>query len=466
MTVSPSGKNTYTAVLIVTVSIFFFWGFAASGNALLIPVLKKQFFLSQFQSQMVELSFYLAYFTGSLIYFLILLMKPAFIYRYPPQKIMIAGLLISCAGTILIALFAGSGFGMVLVSLFIIALGFSLQQIIANPLLVQLGGELFGAHRLILAGAVNSFGNTLAPLVMSYFLFGDVPAQEALSLSAIRPLFLAIAALYLLFAIFYRQVNLPAFTGSDQVGGGGFHLLHHRPLLKGMAAIFAYVGCEVTLQSNLPALVASHDFLNLQTRDAIHYFSLFGGSLMIGRWGGAVYNFKCSKVLTQFLTFIVPFAAFAIVLLANWLKGTHLPDILDYAPYLFFLVAILLLSGTSPQRLLLLSTITSILLILASFIFTGKTSLYLIIAIANFTALMWPCIFMISIKGLGNDTSKGSVLLIMMIAGGAIIPPMQGLLADQPGIGIHYSFLLPVMCLLYITWFAVTSGKVDSSPAK
>src|SRR5213592_2334240 len=156
-----SQNNFYISTLIATICVFFFWGFAAAGNALLIPALKETFHLSQVQAQLVEFSFYLAYFAGSFSYFIISFKKPGWLLKFGFKNIMILGLLVSAVGTVLLMISAGmDSYLFLLGSLFVIAFGFSFQQIVANPLLVALGGEKMGAHRLILAGAVNSFGNT------------------------------------------------------------------------------------------------------------------------------------------------------------------------------------------------------------------------------------------------------------------------------------------------------------------
>ena len=448
--------NPYFPAFVVTVCIFFFWGFAASGNALLIPVLKAKFALSQFQSQLVELSFYLAYFIGSLSYFFVSMKKPDWLEKFSSKKVMVSGLVISAIGTVCLVLAAESEYYIfLLLSLFIIAFGFALQQIIANPLLIKLGGEHYGAHRLILAGAINSFGNTIAPLVLSFFIFGAVSSVNSqLSLVAVQPLFICIAALYLILAFCFYRLKLPETIAVERGKINGIGALKYPQLVLGMVAIFCYVGSEVALQSNLPALVASKQVMNLPAKDAIHYFSLFGGSLMVGRWTGAIFNFKLSRQKTTILMFLVPLLAFSVVLFANWIKGSNLFELIDYAPFLLVLMLALLISGNKPQKMLLFSAGTSIVLIFASFLFPGKPAMYCIIAVANFSSLMWSCIFMLSIKGLGNYTQQGASLLVMMILGGAIIPPLQGLLSDQAVIGIHASFLLPVFCLSYIFWFA------------
>lgn len=454
-------KDNYKSALIVTICIFFFWGFAASGNALLIPVLKEKFSLSQFESQMVELSFYLAYFFGSLIYFLVSVKRPEWLEKFSVKQLMVSGLITSASGTIALVITSNfNSYLLLLLSLFIIAFGFALQQIVANPLLIKLGGELYGAQRLILAGAVNSFGNSIAPLVISFFVFGAISAANIEpSISSLAPLFILITSLYLVLAFWFYKVNLPEREEPSGEKISGLGALRYPQLISGMVAILCYVGCEVSLQSNLPALVASKNIMNLPAKDAIHYFSLFGGSLMIGRWTGAVFNFKTSKVRRNILLFIAPLLAFSLVLFSNWLIGSDLLQLLDYFPFLFIISVILLITGNYPAKMLQYASLISIVLLICSVVTSGKLSMFCVIAVANFSALMWPCIFMLSIKGLGKYTQQGSSLLVMMILGGAIVPPLQGLLSDFDIIGIQKSFLLPALGFSYILIFAIQESR-------
>lgn len=446
-------KNSHA--LLITVCIFFFWGFTASGNALLIPILKEKFGLSQYQSQYVELSFYIAYFVGSLMYFLISKTSPKYIQKIGLKKIMITGLIISAIGTVLLSISSDSNtYLYVLLSLFTIAIGFSLQQIIANSLIYKLGGEKTGTQKLILAGAINSLGNTIAPLLLSHFIFKQNYANPV-SLGSIQPLLYFIAFLYLVFALFFRSLVLPDDEQTDTpISSDKNGIFKFPQLWLGMIAIFFYVGCEVSLQSNLPALIASKEVLGLDTKDAIQYFSLFGGSLLIGRWTGAISNFKIGKSFRILLIFIVPFIAFIVVLLANYLKGTDLRSILDYAPWLLSISIVVYASGESPQRMLMLSSAVAAFCVLGSILSVGKVSMYFIICTANFSALMWPCIFSLAIKKLGAYTQEGASLLVMMIIGGAIIPPLQGILADHHAIGIKYSFSLPLIGYFIIFFYA------------
>lgn len=458
VSIAESTATTYNnSLLVVVVSVFFFWGFAASGNALLIPVFKESFNLSQFQAQLVELSFYIAYFIGSAIYFIISVKKNKWLAQLSNKKGMITGLLLSAFGSLLLVLATSiHSYVFFLVCLFIIALGFTLQQIVANPLLIQLGSANSGAHRLILAGGINSFGSTIAPLILSSFLFGGIITASngsSLTLEAVRIPYLALMTLYLIFAYWFYKTPLVENKSSVIEPIKDLGALKYPQLVLGMIAIFCYVGGEVTMQSNLPALIHSDKILGLSAKDAIHYLSLFGGSLMIGRWTGAVFNFNISKTRQTLFLFLVSLISFGIVLFANWLKGSALIEIVDFALFLPVLIIALLLSRKDPLKILIYAAVGSVLMLALSLFLTGKYAMYCVSSAALFSSLMWPCIFPLAVKGLGKYTQQGSSLLIMMILGGGIIPPLQGFLSDQPLIGIQLSYIVPLICFLYVGWY-------------
>lgn len=450
-------------ILLITISVFFFWGFTASGNALLIPVLKEKFKLTQSASQYVEFAFYSAYFLGSLVYFLISKLKSESIKKLGPAKIMTLGLLISTIGTLLLIFSSGgTSYAYVLLSLFVIALGFSLQQIIANYILISIGQEAGGAQRLILAGAINSLGNTIAPVLLSHFMFNNESNTDAI-LQQIKPILYFISCLYILFAVFFYRTKIDDQSQvPNTMEATPYNLLKLPQLWAGMIAIFFYVGCEVSLQSNLPALVASNQILGLETKDAIQYFSLFGGSLLIGRWTGAVHSFNLSKTGRLLFIIAMPVLAFSVILLVNFINGTDLVSILDYTPWLLSISAIIFFAGTSPRKTLILSAATATAMVLGSLVTTGKTSMYLIICTANFSALMWPCIFALTLRKLGNNRQDASSVLIMMLIGGAVIPPLQGALADISAIGIKNSFMLPVVGYIVILTYGIFVNKIQS----
>lgn len=220
-----------------------------------------------------------------------------------------------------------------------------------------------------------------------------------------------------------------------------------------MLAVFIYVGVEVAIQSNLPELMKQKNFLNLSPDKTVHFISLYWGSLMIGRWVGAISVFKINKKLNNVLTVIVPLLAYSIILLVNWIKGSPILDLLYYLPFVLILIFGFFLSKNKPAKTMILFGILATIMMILGLILEGKVALYLFVSGGLFCSIMWPCIFSLSIAGLGKYTSQGSSLLIMMILGGALIPPLQGWFADSLG-SIHLSYIIPVICFLILTIYA------------
>ena len=173
---------------VALISVFFFWGFVAASNGILIPLFKDKFALSQFQSQLVDLAFYTAYAIGALVYFFMSRAKGDPIYKIGYKKALILGLFISAIGSLFFIPAAKlQSYPLLLIALFIIGLGFGLQQIVANPFVINFGDKRTGSQRLNLAGGINSFGTTIGPVLLSYALFGNIniPKPENLSLDTL-----------------------------------------------------------------------------------------------------------------------------------------------------------------------------------------------------------------------------------------------------------------------------------------
>ncbi|WP_166921100.1 MFS transporter [Flavobacterium poyangense] len=454
---STSPSSPFSVITTITL-IFFLWGFTIGENILFIPLLKAKFSLTNFQSHLVDFSFYVAYLFGSLLYLLIAIKRFSWLENFGSRKVMITGLLLSAIGTFCLVIATNTNSYLLLVSsFFTLALGFSTQQIVAHPLILKLGDELHSTSRLLLASGFHAFGITITPPIVNSFIFDKISGSDLIiSLSYLQPIYMTITCLYLFFAVCFYIMKLPPNekTTKNTISTGS--VLQYPQLQMGMIAVFCCAGSETSLQNNLPALIGSSKILNLQVKDAMHYFSLFGGSLMIGRWTAAAYNFNFTKYISTLFLFLSPVVAFCILLLANGLNGTDLTQIIDYLPFIFILPFVLLLSGKSPEKMLLYASISSIALIYCSFFFTGKIGMYCIIAEANFSGLMWSCIFIISTKGLGKHMQQGAALLLMMVLGGVLIPPLQGLMLDEDSIGTRNSFFLPIFFLLYVAVFAAS----------
>ena len=543
VTPKSSGEKfvpTNYGALSTLIVVFFFWGFIAAGNSVFIPFCKHYFHLDQFQSQLVDFAFYLAYYLGALALFA----YGAFggndlVAKWGYKKSIVYGLLFSALGAVamIIAVNANTFTGM-LVGLFIVALGFSLQQTAAQPFSISLGDPSTGTSRVNLGGGVNSFGTMLGPLIVAFALFGTtafVPDEKiaALGLSKVIILYTGVGILFLAAAaLFYFSKKVPAGISSEKTekankvlysllimtglliimfvpvfnsyktdpsllsdiekhdletyrmkwlfgalavvvlsllvsnisarkNPDGWGAMKYPQLVLGMLALFVYVGVEVTIVSNLSELLKQPDFGGFQSSEAAMFVSMYWGSLMIGRWVGSIAAFELKPATKQLLTFIVPLVAFAIVLAVNYISKHDIHILYYYIVCVLVQIGAFYVSNNKPARTLLIFGLLGMISMLIGLFSTGNIAIYAFLSGGLFCSIMWPCIFTLSIAGLGKYTTQGSAFLIMMILGGGIIPPIQGKLADYlqsksdvVGYGIHQSYWVPVICFAYITLFA------------
>ena len=511
--------------------VFFFWGFVAASNSIFIPFCKKYFDLDQLQSQLIGSAFYGAYFYGSLILYLIsYLSNVDLLNKIGYKKGIIYGLLISVVGALSLAFISSSenpSFGLVLLAFFIIALGFSLQQTAANPFAIALGSPETGSHRLNLAGGINSFGTLLGPLAVSFMLFGSATSQKEATLGNIETVYFVLAGLFTLAAIIFSFSKLPKVTSNEALekspkalrvllligliflpilfadaikdstgipksaiiytslililgilfssmklsakNKAGWGAMQYPQLVLGMIAIFIYVGVEVTIDNNFGALLLRPEFGGYTEEHNSHLIALYWGSLMIGRWTGAVSVFNLSRSTKRLLVIVVPFAAFGIICLANYIKGNPIEDFKYYPIMLLFLIGANLYAQEKPVKLLLTVSVLAVGFVITSLLTDGMIANYCLIACGLCCSVMWPGIFTLAIAGLGKYASQGSAFLIMMILGGAIIPPAQGALIDldlgtevnhiTTGPWTHLSYIVPLACFAYLAWHTISSQK-------
>jgi FHS family L-fucose permease-like MFS transporter len=442
------------------ITVFFFWGFLAASNGVFIPFCKEHFNLTQFQSQLIDLAFYLAYFVGSLALYLVeRIMKVDFLNLIGYKMGIAYGLFVSAAGAVAMIGAVNSGnYWLILGSLFLIAIGFSLQQTCAQPFAIALGDPETGAHRLNLAGGVNSFGTTIGPLIVSYFLFGGLAKNVQVEIGSVNQMYMMLAGLFVAVGLFFIFSNLPRITQDEHIEAGK-GALKYPQLVYGMAAIFVYVGVEVTIQSNLGALLKLPEFGGYDESEIALFISLFWGSLMIGRWTGAITVFNLSKMTKNILTVIVPYVAFAVVLGANALSGTDVSGLFPYALVIAVQIAGFFLGQEKPAKTLMIFSLLGMAAMSIGMLTTGKIAIFAFISGGLFCSVMWPCIFSLSVAGLGKYTSQGSTFLIMMILGGALIPPFQGYLADVMN-NIHLSYVLTIFLFGYLAFFAMKAKSV------
>lgn len=555
---STSVKTNYPA-LYTLITVFFFWGFIAAGNSIFIPFCKSYFSLDQFQSQLVDFAFYTAYYVGALLLFALGDMKGKDIVgKWGYKKSIVYGLLFSAlgAGAMIIAVEANVYAGMLL-GLFIVALGFSLQQTAANPFAILLGDPKTGASRVNLGGGINSFGTTIGPIVVALALFGTATSVSEdqiknLELNKVVILYIGVGLLFLAAAaLFYFSKKVPdgianepmekankalrtlvimtvllgvMFTPvfqsykSDEaikieklntevsalkennvtdtsmivakeaeikaikdpleqyrmnwllgallvvIGGilysyssaqkkaEGWGAMQYPQLVLGMLAIFTYVGVEVAIGSNLGELLKLPEFGSLQSSDIGPYVSMYWGSLMIGRWAGAISVFRLKGMQKNIALIIIPLIAFGVILGVNILSGKDMTPLYYYVFCVLVQIGAFFLSKDKPARTLMIFGSFGIIAMLIGLFSSGIIAIYAFLAGGLACSIMWPAIFSLSIIGLGKYTSQGSAFLIMMILGGGIIPPIQGKISDI--IGIHQSYFIAVICFGYLTLFA------------
>jgi FHS family L-fucose permease-like MFS transporter len=464
---STQNLKTNWAQFIPLASVFFFWGFVAASNDILIPVFKKAFDLTQVQSQLVSLAFYIAYTVGSLIYLLIsYLTKGDLINRIGYKNSLALGLGISALGTLLFYPAANSGsFTLMLCGLFTVALGFSLQQTVANPLAIALGPIATGSQRLTLAGGINNLGTTIGPLIVSFAIFGSATSSNTdMSIESVKIPYLILGLAFLVVAILLKFSSLPdkpqAIVESEtEAASSRSSALQYPQLVLGMIGIFVYVGVEVSTASNLPAYMEKN--LGFMTKDIAPYISLYWASLMIGRWTGAVEAFTDNMNRQKILRFIAPYLAFGVFLFVNAVAKHDLTPFYVYALVILVLIIADMASKGNPARMLFIFSGLGILALLIGMATDGMISVYAFTSVGLFCSTLWPCIFTLAISGLGKHTSQGSSFLIMMIMGGGFISLLQGYIADVST--IHSSYIVGVLCFVYLAYYAWKVSKILKS---
>lgn len=398
----------------VATTIFFMWGFLTCLNDILIPHLKGVFELNFSQAMLVQFTFFGAYFLMSL---------PAeyVVARLGYKKGIVAGLLIAAIGTFCFWPAAEMRvYGSFLGALFILATGITVLQVAANPFVSLLGAERNASARLTLAQGFNSLGTAIAPLIGGWFILSGTvkSADELQTLSAAEqlayrvqeaqsvqgPYLVLTFVLVVLAAIvfLFRLPHLKEFT-EQNVRGHHYTLgdaLRHPHVIFSVLAIFCYVGAEVAIGSLMVSYFSMPHIGGFSEQQATHYVSIYWTLAMVGRFAG-------SGLLTLF----------------------------------------------QPRRLLAFFALINAGILGVSVATSGMTAVYALVAIGLFNSIMFPTIFTLGIERLGPLTGRASSLMIMAIVGGAVVPYLQGVLADH--VGLQASFLLPLFCYLYIVFYGI-----------
>jgi FHS family L-fucose permease-like MFS transporter len=460
---APYKKNV--GALITLISIFFFWGFVAASNDILIPVFKKALDLSQLESQLISFAFYVAYTVGSILYFVIsAIIKKDILNAIGYRNGLALGLVISAVGTLLFIPASNNASFILLISgLFIVGLGFSLQQIAANPLAIQMGDPSKGNIRLSLAGGINNVGTTIGPIIVSFAIFGGMSSgNTTLNLEAVQTPYLVLGAAFLIAAVVFKLSNVPDHIGdqSEKKSVSIIETIGYPQVMLGMIAIFLYVGVEVATASNLPEFMKQK--LGTVENAVAPYVSLFWASLMIGRWTSAAGVFDLSERAKSMMGVILPFAAFGIFLLVNLIAGAKLDVFYPYFGIVILLIIADKLSQGNPAKQLLLYSLLGIVALIIGIFASGMISVFAFISVGLFCSTLWPCIFTLAINGLGEKTNTASSLLIMMIMGGGFISTLQGALASDNILGIQHSYWVGVVCFLYLAFYAYRMKEIQN----
>ena len=455
-TSAPAAKGTYRGPFAIMTILFFVWGFMTVWNDILIPRFKSAFNLNYFQAMLVQFAFFGAYTIGSLIYYFISAATGDPINRIGYKNGVIIGLLIAASGS---ALFYPAAvmesYGFFLVALFIVGLGFAMLQIAANPYVTILGPERTASSRLNLSQAVNSFGTTIGPLIGGYLIFKVFNHPGVHGAAAAKVPYLCFAAVFVLLSVFFKTAHLPNFTNTEEIGRGAGALKHPHTVL-GMIAIFMYVGGEVAVGSAIVNFLGSPRLGALPATTASSFLSFYWGGLMIGRFMGAFALSDLSRKAKHVLTILVPVIAFAVI---AYISGRA--TAMSYGVLLAVLVVAFFLGESSPHRMLALFGGIIIILLASGMLSAGDMGKWSILGVGLFCSVMWSNIFSLAIEGLGPLKSQASSLLVMMISGGAILPPLQGALADR--IGIQYSFLVPAVAFGYVVFYGLYGYRAGRS---
>ncbi len=450
--------------LISVTIIFFMWGFITSLNNILIPLFKDVYHLSHFQANVVQFAFFIAYFVCSFIYYLFSLKKKDFITKHGYKNTLVLGLMIETLACCLFALTAKEqlDFTVFLCCLFLMGIGLTFLQIAANPFVSLLGEKKTASSRLNLTQAFNSLGTTLGPALGGYFFFSYF-SQDAVGTQALVRPYLTLAFLLLLVTIFIYRTKIDE-PKQEQVSENNKQSLLNKPyVILGAIGIFFYVGAEVCVGSNLVSFMK--ETAHVEQNLASSLLSYYWGGAMIGRFLGAVSLSKTSKqkkVLTMLLLALSAFLVIYFVNLALYSLSFHY--VWFFLVFMALNFVFFLLGQGKTSQTLSIFALVNIGLLICGICCNASVAVWSLIAIGLFNSIMWGNVFTLAIDSLGNQTSQASSILIMMIAGGAILPPFQGFIADI--IGIRLSYFVPMLSYIYLCFYGLKGYAIgkDNKP--
>jgi len=402
-------------------TLFFAWGFLTCLNDILVPHLKNIFDLNYAEVMLVQFAFFSSYFLFSM---------PAgkIVEWIGYKRSMVTGLLTMAAGAFTFVPAASiPSFPVFLTALIVLAAGMTILQTSANPYVAILGPPRTASSRLNLTQAFNSLGTTLAPWFGSLLILGAALAPASLEViramgadqlhayriqqaASVKVPYIGLAFALVVLAVTVGWFKLPVIEYAEAHGHATGSIWRQRRLVLGAVAIFVYVGAEVAIGSLMTNYFNQKEIGGLSLKDAAGYLQYYWGGAMVGRFVGSA-----------------------------------------------------LLQRMRTQTLLAINGLAAALLVTASILTFGHFAMWTLVLVGLFNSIMFPSIFTLAIEGLGPLTGKGSGLLVAAIVGGAIIPELQGLLTDK--IGIHHAFFLPVICYIYIIFYALKGASAPEPQA-
>jgi FHS family L-fucose permease-like MFS transporter len=458
----------YTRPFITITVLFFMWGFITVMNDVLIPFLKESFELTYFQAGLVQFAFFGAFFFVSLVYFAFSAVVRDPISRLGYKNWIIISLAVCGLGCCLFYPAAKNNqYVLFLGALFVLASGVTILQIAANPYAAILGKPENASSRLNLAQGVNSIGTTLAPIAGGLLLYKVFAGPDGVTIESVQLPYVIYGGLFFLLALFVKFCDIPAFSnkGGADKGSGAYR---HRHLRLGMIAIFMYVGAEVAIGSYLVNFA-----LEMGYAESVGslYLAYYWGGAMIGRLLGAISLSDSIRGARQHLFMVL--VAVSITGLVYLVTAVRLDDgVFSLAfmtpgqvfPYLIIVAlnyGAFLLGRSQAGRMLGIFSLIAMGMLVVAALGSGLPAFWAAVGVGLFNSIMWSNIFTLAIKDLGDDTTQGSSLLVMMIVGGAIVPPLMGHVADL--VGLQLAFLVPVVNYIYLAFYGFAGHRVIRS---
>lgn len=443
-------QQNNTLNFIVLYCLFFGWGFVTCLNDLLTPIFKGLFSISHFQANLVAFAFFTAYFIGSLIYVMAAKFGIKFFENLGYKGLILFGLILSAIGCLIFVPAAiYKSYGIFLTGLFAIGFGFTFLQISANPLVLITGNPDTAASRLNLAGGFNSLATAIAPII-GVLVFYELLQVKSNSENLKYPYIILAGFFGLLALMIYKFLHTKEEYASHDTGGKLF-ALNHLNLIFGMGAIFFYVGSEVTIGTNLVAFLKSPETVSLQEDVAGKLLAFYWGGAMIGRFLGSIALGKLANTSKLLLMIVVSASLTAFLMYSI---GSAEAQLTYYAIFQVVAIVLFLVCKSSPRLNLVLFSIVNIAnLVVAIMLHNTMFAAWAILSIGIFNSVMWPNIFDLGIAKLGQYKEQGASLLVMMILGGAILPVIQGKIADVGN--IVDSYWIPVIGYVYILLYGL-----------